>query len=128
VLLRYKRRASLSCKSISHLNITLCTLEFADKMKYSFGLVALAAFATAAPTVVEKEAAKIAPRAACTTAVKLTAGSNPFSGKKFYANEYYAGEVAAAVAQMSDASLAAKATKVGQVGSFLWMYVVGQYT
>ena len=93
-------------------------------MKYSFGLVALAALATAAPTETEKQAAKIAPRAACTTAVKLAAGSNPFSGKKFYANEYYAGEVAAAVEQISDPDLAAKAAKVGQVGSFLWMCVV----
>ncbi|EHK97147.1 Glycosyl hydrolase family 6, cellulase [Glarea lozoyensis ATCC 20868] len=95
-------------------------------MKYSFGLVALAAFATAAPTEVEKEAAKIAPRAACTTAVKLAAGSNPFSGKKFYANEYYAGEVAAAAAQMSDSSMAAKAAKVGQVGSFLWIDTIAR--
>jgi cellulose 1,4-beta-cellobiosidase len=92
-------------------------------MKYSFGLVALAAFASAAPTEVEKEAAKIAPRAACTTAVKLTAGTNPFSGKKFYANDYYRAEVAAAVAQLSDPSLATKATAVGETGSFLWMYV-----
>jgi cellulose 1,4-beta-cellobiosidase len=92
-------------------------------MKYSFGLVALAALAVAAPTETEKEAAKIAPRAACTTAVKLTAGTNPFSGKTFYANEYYAGEVAAGVAQMTDTALAASAAKVAKVGSFLWMYV-----
>jgi cellulose 1,4-beta-cellobiosidase len=90
-------------------------------MKYSFGLAALAALAVAAPTEVEKQAAKIAPRAACTTAVKLTAGTNPFSGKKFYANEYYKSEVAAAVAEMTDSTLAAQATKVGEVGSFLWM-------
>lgn len=88
---------------------------------YSLGFAALAALAVAAPTETEKNFAKVQPRAACTTAVKLAAGSNPFSGKTFYANEYYKGEIATAMASVSDASIVAQGTKVGQVGTFLWM-------
>ncbi|KAG9229458.1 putative Exoglucanase 3 [Amylocarpus encephaloides] len=95
-------------------------------MMYSLGFAALAALAVAAPTENEKAAAKIAARAPCSSAVKLTAGSNPFSGKSFYANEYYAGEIATAFADVSDAALKAQATKVGKVGSFLWIDTISR--
>ena len=88
---------------------------------YSLGFLALAALATAAPTETEREVAKVVPRAACSTAVKLTAGTNPFSGKTFYANEYYASEITAAMAEVSDASIKAQGEKVAKVGTFLWM-------
>lgn len=90
-------------------------------MMYSLGFAALAALAVAAPTETEKKVAQIQPRAACTTAVKLTAGTNPFSGKSFYANEYYKGEIATAMADVADASIKAQGTKVGEIGTFLWM-------
>jgi len=56
---------------------------------------------------------------ACGSAVTLT--GNPFSGRTLYANARYADEVKAAAANMSDSSLSAKALKVAEVGSFLWL-------
>ncbi|KAK1231380.1 1,4-beta-D-glucan cellobiohydrolase cel6c [Marasmius sp. AFHP31] len=59
-------------------------------------------------------------RAACTSAVSLV-GSNPFQGRTLKANGKYAAEVNAAVQQITDASLKAKAQKVASVGTFLWL-------
>lgn len=89
-------------------------------MRYSLGFAALAALAAAAPTETEKN---LAPRAveACESAVTLAPGSNPFKGRNFFANDYYAGEIAAAIESMSDASLKAQAAQVAKVGSYLWM-------
>ncbi|CAG8972990.1 hypothetical protein HYALB_00007836 [Hymenoscyphus albidus] len=95
-------------------------------MMYSLGFAALAVLAAAAPTETEKNVAQIQPRAACSTAVKLAAGSNPFSGKSFYANEYYAGEIATAMASVTDASIKSQAEKVGKVGSFLWIDTIAR--
>ena len=92
-------------------------------MKYSMSLAALAAVAVAAPAekVDSREPSRIEARAACTTAVTLAAGSNPFSGRKLHANSFYASEIATAVEAISDASLKAKAAAVANVGSFLWL-------
>jgi hypothetical protein len=63
----------------------------------------------------------IQPRAACATAVKLS--GNAFATRTLYANAYYASEVASAAKLITDSALAAKAAKVGAVGTFKWMYV-----
>jgi len=66
-----------------------------------------------------------AAAAACATPVTLS--GNPFT-RKIYANKEYKKEVVAAVAAISDSSLAASASKVGDVGTFLWMYVSQQWS
>ncbi|OBT58587.1 hypothetical protein VE04_01397 [Pseudogymnoascus sp. 24MN13] len=88
-------------------------------MKYSLSYTALTAAVAvtsvfAAPAVVQK-------RAACSSAVKLSGSSNPFATNKLYANSYYADEITAAVAGMTDATLIAQAKKVAEVGSFKWI-------
>lgn len=88
-------------------------------MKYSLSYTALtAAFAVtsvfAAPAVVQK-------RAACTEAVALSGDANPFLDNTLYANPYYADEITAAIANMTDATLIAQAQKVAEVGSFKWI-------
>jgi cellulose 1,4-beta-cellobiosidase len=94
-------------------------------MKYSLTLAAFAALAVAAPTeTVEKREPELVARqsgSACAAAVTLAAGSNPFTGRTLHANSFYASEVTAAVAAISDSSLATKAAAVGKVGSFLWL-------
>lgn len=78
-------------------------------------LLALATAAAALPSPVHKRA--------CDAAVKLDAGSNVFKEYNLHANSFYRGEVEAAIANLKDTSLAAAAKKVGDVGSFLWLYV-----
>jgi len=92
-------------------------------MKYSMSLAALAAVAVAAPAekVESRDPSRIEARAACTTAVTLTPGTNPFSGRTLHANSFYASEVATAVESITDSSLKTKAAAVGKVGSFLWL-------
>jgi hypothetical protein len=46
---------------------------------------------------------------------------NPFQGVQIYANSFYAKEVEAAVKQISDPGLAAKAKKVADIPSFYWL-------
>ena len=46
---------------------------------------------------------------------------NPFTGKTLFAHKFYADEVNAAVKNISDSSLAAKASKVAGIGTFYWM-------
>jgi cellulose 1,4-beta-cellobiosidase len=48
------------------------------------------------------------------------ASGNPFAGHDFYANPYYASEVAAAIPSMP-ASLRPAASAVAKVGSFVWL-------
>jgi cellulose 1,4-beta-cellobiosidase len=74
--------------------------------------------AFAAPSPVEK--AQVTAAAACATPVTLS--GNPFT-RTIYANKEYSKEVMAAAATMTDSALAASASKVAQVGTFLWMYV-----
>lgn len=92
-------------------------------MKYSLSFAALAAFAAAAPTdtIENREPSRLKNRAACASAVTLSPGSNPFSGRTLHANSFYRSEVEAAVAAITDSSLAASAAKVADVGSFLWL-------
>jgi cellulose 1,4-beta-cellobiosidase len=74
----------------------------------------------AAPSPVEKGPITArAPAAACATPVTLS--GNPFASRSIYANPFYASEVSAAAAQMTDSALAAKALKVAEVGTFQWM-------
>ena len=51
----------------------------------------------------------------------VTLSGNPFASRSIYANKEYSKEVIAAAASMTDSALAAKASKVAQVGTFLWM-------
>lgn len=57
----------------------------------------------------------------CAAAVTLT--GNAFAKNTLWANTYYAAEVNAAIASMSDASLKAKASTVAKTGTFFWMCV-----
>lgn len=54
---------------------------------------------------------------------RMPLATNPFAGKSFYANEFYASEVrsAASVIAQTDSALAAKASKVADIGTFMWM-------
>jgi cellulose 1,4-beta-cellobiosidase len=63
---------------------------------------------------------------ACTSAVTLDPSVNPFSSRSLWANPYYAAEVKTAVAAISDSSLAAKAAKVADIGSFLWFDTISK--
>jgi hypothetical protein len=51
------------------------------------------------------------------------AKGNPFAGGKMYANNFYAGEVAKALEQLSDPSLRSKAAKAATIPSFFWLCV-----
>jgi cellulose 1,4-beta-cellobiosidase len=86
---------------------------------YSALLATAATGAFALPSPVENGPITArAPAAACATPVTLS--GNPFT-RSIYANKEYKKEVDAAVAAISDSSLAASAAKVGDVGTFLWM-------
>ena len=90
-------------------------------MKFSQPTVlAFAAAAIAAPSPTSKDERSVAA-SGCSSAVTLNPSSNPFKSYKLHANNFYRAEVTAAVAQLSDASLAEAAAKVADVGSFLWM-------
>ncbi|KAI5861244.1 1, 4-beta cellobiohydrolase [Durotheca rogersii] len=86
------------------------------KVTYA-GVAALAAGAVAAPSnTVPRKAA-----AACSSPVTLDANTNVFKTRKLHANTFYRSEVEAAVQQISDSSLKTQASKVADVGSFLWL-------
>ncbi|CAK7205502.1 1,4-beta-D-glucan cellobiohydrolase cel6c [Sporothrix eucalyptigena] len=90
------------------------------KFQYS-ALLALAASAYAAPPT---QSIKEFPRqasAGCSSAVTLDPSSNPFAKYTLHPNIYYRKEVQAAVAAITDSSLAASAAKVADVGTFLWI-------
>lgn len=90
------------------------------KFQYS-ALLALATSASAAPpTKSIKEVARQASDA-CSSAVTLDPSENPFKTRTLHPNIYYREEVDAAVKNISDATLAAEAAKVADVGTFLWM-------
>jgi len=73
----------------------------------------------AAPSPVENGPVTArAAASACATPVTLS--GNPFT-RSIYANKEYKKEVDAAVAAITDSSLAASAKKVGDVGTFLWI-------
>ncbi|KAL5119097.1 1,4-beta-D-glucan cellobiohydrolase cel6c [Pleosporales sp. CAS-2024a] len=93
-------------------------------MKAIFLAAVLASAASpvlAAPSPVEKGpiTARAPAATACATAVTLS--GNPFASRSIYANKFYSSEVAAAAAAMTDTALAAKATKVADIGTFMWI-------
>ncbi|KAF2790181.1 glycoside hydrolase family 6 protein [Melanomma pulvis-pyrius CBS 109.77] len=76
--------------------------------------------AFAAPSPIEQGPITArAAAAACATPVTLS--GNPFASRTIYANKEYSKEVVAAASAISDSSLAAKALKVADVGTFLWI-------
>jgi cellulose 1,4-beta-cellobiosidase len=83
-------------------------------------IAAFAAGALAAPPTPVKNTPR-GTAAACASAVTLDASTNVWTKYKLHANTYYRAEVMAAVGNLSDTSLTAAATKVADVGSFLWM-------
>ncbi|KAF2446595.1 glycoside hydrolase family 6 protein [Karstenula rhodostoma CBS 690.94] len=87
---------------------------------YSAVLASAIAGAFAAPSPVEQGPVTArAAMAACATPVTLS--GNPFASRSIYANKEYSKEVVAAAASMTDSALAAKASKVAEVGTFLWI-------
>jgi len=87
---------------------------------YSALLASAITGAFAAPSPVEQGPITArAAAAACATPVTLS--GNPFASRSIYANKEYSKEVVAAASAISDSSLAAKALKVADVGTFLWM-------
>jgi cellulose 1,4-beta-cellobiosidase len=91
----------------------------ASKMKYSFSLAAFAAFVAANPTLDKKDGTLSV--AACASAVTIAPGSNPFASRTLHANSAYASEIAAAMANVTDATIQAQGAEVAKVGTFLWM-------
>lgn len=86
---------------------------------YSALLASALTGAFAAPSPVEEGPITArANAAACATPVTLS--GNPFT-RSIYANKEYSKEVIAAAASMTDSSLKAAASKVANVGTFLWM-------
>jgi cellulose 1,4-beta-cellobiosidase len=56
-----------------------------------------------------------------TTAPTVTNSGNPFSGYQLYANPYYSSEVVSLAIPSLTSSLAAKASAVAKVPSFVWL-------
>lgn len=54
------------------------------------------------------------------------AAGNPFSGKSVYVSPYYAAEVNAAAATLSDSAMKAKYAKVAQIPTFIWLDVIAK--
>ncbi|ORX57759.1 cellulosomal glycoside hydrolase family 6 exoglucanase Cel6A [Piromyces finnis] len=52
---------------------------------------------------------------------QYTHSGNPFKGHKFFINPYYTAEVDAAIAQMSNSSLIAKAEKMKEYSNAIWL-------
>ncbi|KAF1957389.1 cellobiohydrolase-like protein II precursor [Byssothecium circinans] len=76
--------------------------------------------AFAAPSPIEQGPVTARANVAAACATPVTLSGNPFS-RSIYANKEYSKEVIAAAASMTDSALAAKASKVAQVGTFLWI-------
>jgi cellulose 1,4-beta-cellobiosidase len=93
----------------------------ASKMKYSFSLAAFAAFVAANPTPTLDKKDGTLSVAACASAVTIAPGSNPFASRTLHANSAYASEIAAAMANVTDATIQAQGAEVAKVGTFLWM-------
>ncbi|KAJ4417144.1 1,4-beta-D-glucan cellobiohydrolase cel6c [Gnomoniopsis sp. IMI 355080] len=84
-------------------------------------VVAFAVTALAAPSTPTTENLPRQASAGCAAAVTLDATTNVFANYTLHANNFYRKEVEAAVANLSDQSLAAAAAKVADVGTFLWI-------
>ncbi|KAH6617319.1 1, 4-beta cellobiohydrolase [Chaetomium tenue] len=90
-------------------------MKFSTSAALAFATLALAA---PSPTTQQK------PRqagGACASAVTLDASTNVFKKYTLHPNNFFRAEVEAAVEQISDSALAAKAAKVADVGTFLWL-------
>lgn len=89
-------------------------------MKYvQSAALALAATALAAPSRTTPQKPRQA--AGCESAVTLDASTNVFQQYTLHPNNFYRAEVEAAVEAISDSSLAEKAAKVADIGTFLWL-------
>lgn len=64
------------------------------------------------------------PGNSATPTVTAAPSGNPFAGHQMYANPYYSSEVHNLAIPSMSASLAAKASDVAKVPSFVWMYVL----
>ncbi|KAH8099595.1 cellobiohydrolase II [Cristinia sonorae] len=58
------------------------------------------------------------------TPTTVPSASNPFNGFEIYLSPYYAAEVAAAAAKITDPTLAAKAASVAKIPTFTWFDTV----
>lgn len=83
-------------------------------------IVAFATTALAAPSSTSQEKPRQAS-SGCSAAVSLDATTNVFSKYTLHPNSFYRKEVTAAVANLSDQSLAPAAKAVADIGTFLWM-------
>lgn len=86
---------------------------------YAPAVAALATTALAAPSPTTQEKPRQA--AGCAAAVTLDASTNVFSKYTLHPNNFYRNEVNAAIANLSDSSLAAAAKVVADTGTFLWL-------
>lgn len=59
--------------------------------------------------------------AAATPAVTAAASGNPFKGYQAYANGYYSSEIYNSAIPSMSSGLAAKASEVAEVPSFVWL-------
>jgi cellulose 1,4-beta-cellobiosidase len=90
-------------------------------MKYLLSLAALAAVVFATPTPTVEERAPAAGPGACSSAQTIAPGSNIFATKTLHANSVYASEIAAAMANVTSATVKTQASEIAKVGTFLWM-------
>lgn len=79
-------------------------------------LAATSAYALPSPNHLE-----IRQAAVCASPVTVAPGSNIFEGRNLYANPYYAAEITASQALVTDPTLKETIGRVGEIGSFLWM-------
>ncbi|KAH4084079.1 glucanase [Parastagonospora nodorum] len=86
-------------------------------------LASAASSVLAAPSPVENGpiTARAVGAAAAACATPVTLSGNPFASRQIYANKFYSSEVSTAAAAMTDSALAASATKVAQIGTFMWI-------
>jgi cellulose 1,4-beta-cellobiosidase len=66
------------------------------------------------------------PTSASPTTVPTAAAGNPFTGHTAWLTPYYATEVAAAAANITDATTAAKAASVANIATFTWFDTVSK--
>ncbi|KAI4730118.1 hypothetical protein E4T49_01951 [Aureobasidium sp. EXF-10728] len=66
-------------------------------------------------------ASAVGPANACPNPVVLP--DNAFKNRQLYATPYYAAKVAASVKNIADPDLARRAAMIGDVGTFMWMFV-----
>lgn len=88
-----------------------------------------AATTTAAPTVTSvttRTTVTGTTTSTGTTPVPTGSTSNPYTGKSVYVSPYYADEIAAAAATITDATLKAKYAAVAKIPTFIWFDVVAK--